>query len=126
MFMALIVMITFSGPVNTGSLLNDEDYLRMEIENHGRLFIRNSGNSHRWLIGAPNPTENTTEKDGSGWAVQLSTSHLKPTTMNPFEDYRPAKMKRKQIIDNLESRLWYQKAVQSFTDGETVVRLKVA
>lgn len=37
----------------SNSLLEDEDYLRMEVENHGRVFIRNTGNKHRWLIGFP-------------------------------------------------------------------------
>lgn len=109
------------------SLLEDEDYLRMEVENHGRVFIRNNvGNNIRWLLGFPKKTENTIGKEGGGWLIQLSTSHYKPTSMSIFEDYCSAKMKRKQMIENLESRLWNRKQVESFAERGDVAYLRVS
>jgi hypothetical protein len=108
------------------SLLEDHEYLSMEVANHGRRFIRNVGNSHRWLIGASITSENMINRGLEGWKISVSTSFLKPATMNPFEDYSPAKMQRKEIIENLESRLWNRKRVQSFNEIDGIAHMNVS
>lgn len=110
----------------TSSLLDNEEYLRMEVENHGRLFIRNLTNKHRWLLYPQNVTKNTIEKSSNGWSIQLSTSYLKPTTLNPFEEYRHATMKKKQIVEGIENRFWNRKQVVSFTADHHIAQLTVA
>lgn len=107
-------------------LLDDESYLRMEVESHGRLFTRNYGNNHRWLIGAPNKTDNTILKATDGWSVHLATSCYRPKTTFLSDNYAHMKMKKNQVIEGLESRLWNRKRVLSFHDNGDVAILKVS
>ena len=103
-------------------LLEDEDYLRMEVENHGRVFIRNSDNEFRWLLGSCQRAENKISRGDIGWNIQLTTSQKRPTA---FSDLRVEIMKRDQIIANIESRFWCRKRVESFSDDGKLAILRV-
>lgn len=106
-------------------LLQDEDYLRMEVENHGRVFLRNLSNSYRNLLGWPNETENLIKKGASAWDIQLSRFHSRPKFISFSEMFCTAKMSRKQIVDNLESRLWKRKKVDLYREFGDIVQIRV-
>ena len=110
--------------IPSDKLLQDENYLRLEAQSHGRLYIRKLSNDHKGLLSKSNTMENTINVQGNNLSITLSKRYRKPS-WGIFDEFSEKIMKKQKVIEGIESRLWHRYKVSSYRENKDTAFLEL-